>query len=141
MKGIKLKIKNKIISPGGSLTFFEKGEDFDFDIKRIYYIYEFENKNRRGFHAHKKLKQVIFCPHGSIEIELDNGKEKKKYLLDNPQEILILERGYWREFTCLKEGSILCVGASEIYDESDYIRDYDEYLRWEKENHNDENTF
>lgn len=128
-----LQIK-KIKSPGGSLSFFEKNKEIDFDIKRIYYIYEFSKENRRGFHAHKELKQVMFCPHGKIQVEFTDGKIKQSYLLDDPTKILVIEKGYWREFVSLEEGSILCVGASDVYDEEDYIRNYDEYLKWEAEN-------
>lgn len=128
-----LKIK-KIQSSGGSLSFFEKNKEINFDIKRIYYIYEFSKENRRGFHAHKELKQVMFCPHGKIQVEFTDGRIKQSYLLDDPTKILVIEKGYWREFISLEEGSILCVGASDVYDEKDYIRNYDEYLKWEAEN-------
>lgn len=134
MKKIKeLQIK-KIKSPGGSLSFFEKDKEIDFDIKRIYYIYEFSKENRRGFHAHKELKQVMFCPHGKIQVEFTDGRIKQSYLLNDPTKILVIEKGYWREFVSLEEGSILCVGASDVYDEKDYIRNYDEYLKWEAQN-------
>ena len=128
-----LKIK-KIQSPGGSLSFFEKNKEINFDIKRIYYIYEFSKEKRRGFHAHKELKQVMFCPHGKIQVEFTDGRIKQSYLLDDPTKILVIEKGYWREFVSLEEGSILCVGASDVYDEKDYIRNYDEYLKWEAQN-------
>lgn len=129
IKEVRLK---EIKSPGGSLSFFEFQKEITFEIKRIYYIYNFSEQNRRGFHAHKKLKQVMFCPHGKIEVEFNNGKEKEKYLLDSPTKILIVEKGYWREFVSLEEGSILCVGASDIYDENNYIRNYEDYLKWEE---------
>lgn len=128
-----LKIK-KIQSPGGSLSFFEKNKEINFDIKRIYFIYEFSKENRRGFHAHKELKQVMFCPHGKIQVEFTDGRIKQSYLLDDPTKILVIEKGYWREFVSLEEGSILCVGASDVYDEKDYIRNYEEYLKWEAQN-------
>ena len=134
MKGIEERITREIKSPGGSLSFFEFQKELSFEIKRIYYIYNFSEQNKRGFHAHKKLKQVMFCPHGRIEVEFNNGKQKEKYLLDSPTKILIVEKGYWREFVSLEEGSILCVGASDIYDENDYIRNYEDYLQWEDEN-------
>ena len=134
MKGIEERITREIKSPGGSLSFFEFQKELSFEIKRIYYIYNFSEQNKRGFHAHKKLKQVMFCPHGRIEVEFNNGKQKEKYLLDSPTKILIVEKGYWREFVSLEEGSILCVGASDVYDEDDYIRNYEEYLKWEEEN-------
>lgn len=134
MKKIREITLKEIKSPGGNLSFFEKGKEINFDIKRIYYIYKFCEQNRRGFHAHKELKQVMFCPHGKIQVEFTNGKEKQVYLLDDPTKILVIEKGYWREFVSLEEGSILCVGASEVYDEKDYIRDYSEYLKWEEDN-------
>lgn len=137
LKMINLK---KIMSPGGSLSFFEKGKEIDFDIKRIYYIYEFCEENRRGFHAHKNLKQVMWCPYGSIEIDFNDGEKIIKYILDEPTKIIVVEVGYWREFISLSKNSILCVGASEIYDENDYIRNYDEYLKWVKENYKNEDT-
>lgn len=131
------KIK-KITSLGGSLSFFEKGKEINFDIKRIYYIYEFSKENRRGFHAHKELKQVMFCLHGKIQVEFTDGKTKENYILNDPTKILVIEKGYWREFVSLEEGSILCVAASEVYNENDYIRDYEEYLKWERKD--DEST-
>lgn len=134
MEKIKEITLKEIKSPGGSLSFFEKGKEINFDIKRIYYIYKFCEQNRRGFHAHKELKQVMFCPHGKIQVEFTDGKEKQVYLLDDPTKMLVIEKGYWREFVSLEEGSILCVGASDAYDEKDYIRDYNEYLKWEENN-------
>lgn len=130
----------RIKTDGGSLSFFEKGKEIDFDIKRIYYIFEFSTDNKRGFHAHKELKQVMWCPYGAIEIEFSDGKKKRKYTLSDPTKILIVNQGYWREFISLKEDSILCVGASEIYSEKDYIRTYDEYLKWMEGKENNENT-
>lgn len=132
----KVKLK-KIESLGGSLSFFEKGKEIDFDIKRVYYIYEFARENKRGFHAHKKLKQVMWCPYGTIEIEFNDGKKSCTYLLDHPNKILIISKGYWREFRSLKKDSILCVGASDIYSEDDYIRDYNEYLKWVEDDYED----
>lgn len=119
----------KIQSPGGSLSFFEKEKEIDFDIKRIYYIYDFCEENRRGFHAHKELKQVMWCPSGIIKIDFTDGKIWKNYILDDPTKILIIKEGYWREFVSLKENSILCVAASDTYSEKDYIRNYSEYLK------------
>ncbi|MGL5126103.1 MAG: sugar 3,4-ketoisomerase [Fusobacteriaceae bacterium] len=135
MKNITEISLKKIHSPGGSLSFFEKGKDIDFDIKRVYYIYEFSRENRRGFHAHKDLKQVMWCPHGIIEIDFTDGKTSTKYILDDPTKILVVKEGYWREFVSLKENSILCVGASDVYSEDDYIRDYGKYLKWVEENY------
>ena len=138
MKGIKEIEVKEIVSNGGSLSFFEKNKEINFDIKRIYYIYEFSEGSTRGFHAHKELKQVMFCPYGKIEVKFTNGKEKQSYILDDPAKILVVEKGYWREFISLQQESVLCVAASEVYNENDYIRDYEEYLKWEVKN--DEST-
>ena len=112
----------------GQLSFFEANKDFDFGIKRIYYITKVPEGKRRGGHAHKKLKQVLFCLSGKIQIKLDDGKEKKEYVLDNPYEAIVIDKPVWREMVWLQKDSVLCVAASEHYDEKDYIRDYEEFL-------------
>lgn len=119
-----------IIGDGVKLSFFEMDKEIDFVIKRIYYIYNLEQGQERGFHAHKALKQVLFCPYGSIKVTLDNGSKKQDVILDSPEKLLIIEVCLWREFTALQTQSVLCVGASEVYSEDDYIREYDEFIRW-----------
>ncbi|KUO58030.1 MAG: hypothetical protein APF84_18575 [Gracilibacter sp. BRH_c7a] len=114
----------------GYLSFFESCKDIPFLIKRIYFTYDVPNGNRRGMHAHKKLQQVLWCPYGKIEIMLDDGNNKKIYLLDSPNKGLFVEYGLWREMQWLEKGSVLCVAASEYYKEDDYIRDYDEFLEY-----------
>lgn len=124
----------------GFLSFFESEKDVPFEIKRVYYIYDVPTGTKRGMHAHKTLKQFLWCPYGAIKIVLDNGKEKKEYMLDSPQKGLIVGEGIWRDMYWLKGNSVLCVAASDYYDENDYIRDYDEFLRlvqeayWKDEN-------
>ena len=124
----------------GYLSFFESNNEINFDIKRIYYIYGVPLDTKRGMHAHKDLKQLVWCPYGKVEIILDNGKERKKYVLDEANKGLIIERGFWRDMFWKKEGSVLCVAASDYYTENDYIRDYNEFKRlaekgyWENEN-------
>ena len=98
------------------------------DIKRIYYIHGAPKGTHRGGHAHKTLRQVLWCPYGSIRIRLDNGREKTDVLLDSPDKGLIVEHYMWREMIWEKKDSVLCVAADSYYDESDYIRDYDEFL-------------
>lgn len=128
-------IKTKRTEQEGTLSFFENNRDIPFDIQRFYYIYGAQEKTKRGGHAHKKLKQMLFCPYGQILIELYNGTEKTEYLLDDPAKGLILEPGIWRNMIWEKKDSVLCVAASELYDEEDYIRDYDEYLNYLKYTH------
>lgn len=124
----------------GHLAFFEGFHDIPFKIKRIYYIYGVPVEIKRGMHAHKKLQQLLWCPYGEIEIILDNGEEKTSYLLDAPEKALLVTKGYWRDMYWKKEGSVLCVAASEHYEESDYIRDYDEFLKYASEGYwDDEN--
>jgi dTDP-4-dehydrorhamnose 3,5-epimerase and related enzymes len=116
----------------GTLSFFEAERDMDFAIKRIYYITNVPKGSMRGGHAHKKLKQLLFCPYGKIEITLDDGTTKSKYLLDDPSKGLIVDSIYWRTMLWLEDNSVLCVAASEYYDESDYIRNYSDFLRYLK---------
>ena len=85
---------------------------------------------RRGFHAHKALEQVLICIHGSCKIHLDDGKEKQEISLDVPYEGIYLKGAIWREMYNFSEDAVLMVLASEPYDESDYIRDYEEFLRY-----------
>jgi dTDP-4-dehydrorhamnose 3,5-epimerase-like enzyme len=119
----------------GYLAFFESQQDITFVVKRIYYIYKVPINAKRGMHAHKKLKQIFWCPYGKIEVILDDGEQKRSYLLDEPEKALILSKCYWRDIYWRKKGSVLCVAASDYYDEADYIRDYNEFLKFTKEGH------
>ena len=83
---------------------------------------------QRGGHAHKALRQVLWCPYGSILIRLDDGVEKTEVLLDDPARGLIVEHYMWREMIWQQADSVLCVAADSYYDADDYIRDYDEFL-------------
>ena len=117
----------------GELSFFEGTHDVPFDIKRIYYISKVPEGIRRGFHAHKKLKQLLFCPYGKIQLILDNGKEREEITLSDPSVGVVIDRLIWREMLWLQKDSVLCVAASDFYEVEDYIRDYDEFLRLAKE--------
>lgn len=124
----------------GFLSSLEANMNVPFDIKRIYYIYNVPIKTKRGMHAHKTLQQILWCPYGEIEVILDNGKEKVNYLLDSPDKTLLVLKGNWHDMYWKKEGSVLCVAASEYYDEEDYIRDYDQFIKYVEEGYwDDEN--
>lgn len=125
-----IKIKNNGSYGQGKLAYFEAMEDCPFAIKRIYYIYSVPAGAKRGMHAHKTLKQMIWCPYGEIEIVLDNGKGKESYLLDSPEKGLLILKGYWRDMYWKKADSVLCVAASDYYNENDYIRNYEEFLQY-----------
>ena len=102
-----------------------------FDIKRVYYTYAVQAETIRGFHAHKELQQILICIYGKIEVMLDNGEGKiEKLILDLPQKGLYVGPQTWRTIKWLQDDSVLLVLASEHYDESDYIRDYDEFIKW-----------
>lgn len=114
----------------GALSVFEAGRDIPFEVRRIYYIYQVPQGIERGGHAHKRLRQLLWCPYGSVRIKLDNGAEKAEVLLDDPALGLIVEHDMWREMLWEQAGSVLCVAASEHYAEEDYIRDYAEFIRY-----------
>ena len=114
----------------GSLSFFEAEETMDFPIRRIYYIHGVEKDVQRGAHAHRALKQLLFCPYGRILIKLDDGRERREVLLDDPAIGLVLYPGLWRDMLWLQDDSVLCVAASEHYNPQDYIRDYGEFLEF-----------
>jgi dTDP-4-dehydrorhamnose 3,5-epimerase-like enzyme len=117
----------------GFLSFFEDNKETKFEFKRIYYVYDVPIKIKRGMHAHKKLNQLLWCPYGAIKVVLDDGINKETYILDKPETALIINKGIWRDLYFKKKKSVLCVAASDYYDENDYIRDYDLFLKLVKE--------
>lgn len=114
----------------GTLVALEQGRNIPFEIKRCYYMYDTVQGVRRGFHAHKHLKQVLVCVKGQCKVLLDDGKEQEHVLLDSPNRGLYIESNIWREMYDFSEDAVLMVLASELYDESDYIRDYQEFLKY-----------
>ena len=123
----------KIKNPVGSLTSVDDRESFPFEIKRVYYIYDVPGGSDRGGHAHKELEQYVIAVSGAFDIFLDDGKNKKLVRLDRPFLALHLRKGIWRETRNFTSGSICMVIASEEYQESDYIHDYEEFLKFRDE--------
>lgn len=113
----------------GQLVALEEFIDIPFEIKRVYYMYDTGEGVRRGFHAHKSLEQILICIHGTCKILLDNGFEKKIVPLEKPYEGLYISNDMWREMYDFSPDAVLLVLASDLYDESDYIRDYDEFIK------------
>jgi len=113
----------------GELSFFEATHDVPFEIKRIYYITKVPEGIRRGFHAHKELKQVLFCPYGRIQLILENKNGREEIELSDPSIGVIIEQCTWREMLWLQKDSVLCVAASDFYKVDDYIRDYEEFKK------------
>ncbi len=113
----------------GSLIAIEELKDIPFEIKRVYYIFGTKQNVRRGFHAHKDLQQIAICVSGSCKFLLDSGKKRvDNIVLDTPNKGLFIDKMIWREMYDFSEDCVLLVLASEYYDESDYIRDYDKFL-------------
>ncbi len=113
----------------GQLVALEEFKDIPFEIKRVYYMYDTNEGVVRGRHAHRKLQQILFCVHGSCKVMLDNGSEKKEVALEKPYEGLYVSGNMWREMYDFSPDAVLMVLASELYDESDYIRDYEEFKK------------
>lgn len=114
----------------GELSFFEGTHEVPFEIKRIYYISKVPEGVRRGFHAHKELKQLMFCPYGRIQLVLENKKGREEIELADPSIGVIIDQCTWREMLWLQKDSVLCVAASDFYKVEDYIRDYDEFRKF-----------
>lgn len=114
----------------GMLVSLEKNKEIPFEIKRIYYLYCTKKNIRRGFHAHKKLQQILICTSGSCKILMDDGLEKTIVELSTPTVGLFLNNDIWREMYDFSDNAVLLVLASELYDESDYIRNYDDFLKY-----------
>ena len=114
----------------GQLVSLEEYNDIPFRIKRVYFVYDTKEGVVRGYHAHKSLEQILVCVHGSCKIRLDNGKEKKVVPLEKPYEGLYIANNIWREMFDFSSDAVLMVLASELYNEEDYIRDYNEFLKF-----------
>ena len=113
----------------GSLVSLEANKTVPFDIKRVYYIFGTQLNVSRGFHAHINLKQVAVCVVGKCRMVVDNGKERAEVWLDSPTKGLLINDLVWREMHDFSEDCVLLVLASEHYDEADYLRDYNEFVK------------
>lgn len=119
----------KISDPRGNLTFIEGGQHIPFDIRRVYYLYDVPGGAERGGHAHKALSQLIIAMSGSFDVIIDDGAEKRRFHLNRSYQGLYVCPMMWRELDNFSSGSVCMVLASNIYEESDYYRNYNEYLR------------
>jgi hypothetical protein len=119
----------RIQDPRGNLTFIEGGSHVDFEIRRVYYLYDVPGGSSRGGHAHKALRQLIIAMSGSFDVLLDDGQEKKTFHLNRSYAGLYVCPMIWRELDNFSSGSVCMVLASIRYDEDDYFRHYDNFLR------------
>ncbi len=116
----------------GDLSVVENNTNIPFVSKRVYYLYDVPGGAERGGHAHKALQQLIVAASGSFTVLLDDGKTKRSVTLNRPYQGLFIVPGIWRELVDFSSGAICLVIASEKYDESDYIREYDDFLTFKK---------
>lgn len=122
----------KIADPRGNLTFIEGKSQIDFEIKRVYYLYDVPGGSERGGHAHKELHQLIIAMSGSFDVLLDDGKDKKRVHLCRSYIGLYVCPMIWRELDNFSSGSVCMVLASNKYHEDDYFREYSDFMlaRW-----------
>ncbi len=119
----------KITDPRGNLTFIEQDRHIPFDIKRVYYLYDVPGGAERGGHAHLGLQQLIIAMSGSFDVILNDGYEEKRFHLNRSYYGLSVCPMIWRELDNFSSGSVCLVLASNLYDEADYIRDYQSFLQ------------
>lgn len=112
----------------GKLVAIEGNRHVPFEIKRVYYIYGTSSEVARGFHAHKELRQAAVCLSGQCRIVMDDGSKKEDVILNNPSQALLIDRMQWHEMYDFSSDCVLMVLASDIYNESDYIRRYDDFI-------------
>jgi hypothetical protein len=118
-----------IKNPKGNLTFIEAGRQIPFDIRRVYYLYDIPGGEERGGHAHRALHQLIIAMSGSFDIRLDDGRAKKTVHMNRSYYGLYICPMIWREIDNFSSGAVCMALASEFYDEADYYRDYDLFIR------------
>ena len=117
----------KIEDPRGNLSVIEK-DVVPFEIKRVYYLYDVPAGAERGGHSHKEQYEFLVALSGSFDVILNNGKQVQKVTLNKPYEGLLIPNGIWRELKDFSSGAVCLVVASDVFDEDDYIREFDEFL-------------
>ena len=128
LEGYKIITTSSVVDDRGSVAFIEFGKDLPFVIKRVYWLYNL--KEARGAHAHKELQQFLFCPHGALEVILDDGHSKESIILDTPNKGILITKSLWREIINYQNNPQLIVLASDVYEEEDYIKSYEEFKKW-----------
>ena len=120
----------KIADPRGNLTVVEQLNQVPFEIARVYWTYDIPGGGRRGGHAHRTCEEVVIAVSGSFDVELFDGKEQHVYHLNHPYQGLYIGTGVWRTLEDFSSGAVCLVVASELFDEDEYIYDYDEFLKF-----------
>jgi len=120
----------KVHNRAGNLTALNNHTDLPFAVRRVYYLYDIPGGESRGGHAHKELQQLIVAAGGSFDVLIDDGKNRKIVNLNRPYYGLLVVPGIWRELDNFSSGAICLVLASHIYDENDYIRNYQDFTKY-----------
>ena len=121
----------KIEDRRGNLSVIEK-DVVPFPIKRVYYLYDVPSGAERGGHSHMQQQEFLVALSGSFDVILNDGKEEQKVSLNKPYEGLLIKNGIWRELKNFSSGSVCLVVASDVFEEEDYIRDFDAFLKYKK---------
>lgn len=119
----------KIQNRSGNITAIENNLDIPFEVKRIFYLYDIPGGESRGAHAHKQCQQFLVAASGSFEVQLDDGIEKKTVMLNQPYKGLYVPPGIWASEINFSSGAICLVMTSDKFEEDDYIRDYQDFLK------------
>jgi dTDP-4-dehydrorhamnose 3,5-epimerase-like enzyme len=119
----------RVTDPRGNLTFVEADRHIPFPIRRVYYLYDVPGGAERGAHGHKALQQLIIAMSGSFDIHIDDGFNKKTFHMNRSYYGLYISPMIWREIDNFSSGAVCMVLASEYYDELDYYRDYDQFIK------------
>lgn len=123
----------KVTDVRGNLTFIEENKHVPFEIKRVFYLYDVPSGATRGGHAHKRTEQVIIALSGSFEVIVDDGYNRENIFLNRPHYGLYIPSGIWREIVNFSSNSVALVLSSTLYEEDDYIRDYETFKRMIRE--------
>lgn len=124
---------HEIVQEDASQTTVVPFQDIPFDIKRTYWTYDIPEGAARGGHAHKECLEIIIAVSGSFTVTLDDGEKKQTFLLNRPDQGLLVNTGIWRTLQEFTANSVCFVLASELYDEDDYIYEYEDYLEYLKQ--------
>ena len=123
---LRFKVLGEKVAP---LISLESNRNIPFEIKRVYYLFATERGKRRGYHAHKTLQQVLVCVRGRCKVLLNDGLERRTYLLNRPDIGLRVGPMVWRELYDFSDDCVVLAIVDQLYDEGDYIRGYDEFVR------------
>lgn len=123
---------HKEIDRRGNLTVVEQMKDIPFNISRVYWVYDVPGGKNRGGHAHKHCRELLVAASGSFSVTLDNGLEKRTFLLNHPYQGLLINTNVWRTLDDFSSGALCLVIAEDPFSEEDYIRDYDDFMAFIK---------